>query len=103
MLPHYESTFALVRNTRGIQMIDMTLHKSHQLCLSDLPGLEYEDHEMMRNMLYVFLDLETWKYTFATICQEDADKEIGLCGYTAPTEFIHGLKLFEVNKDKLNN
>ena len=35
MMPGYETSFALVRDTRGIQLLDLKTHKSNQLFLSE--------------------------------------------------------------------
>lgn len=104
VMPDYEEEYVLVRDTRGIQMVDIQLNKAHQLCLSALPSLENELRPdfLLRNMLHVFKDEDTWKYTIVTAYQDDAETDINLCAYTLPSEFIHGLKLFAVNKDRLN-
>ena len=54
----------------------------------------------------IFFDASNWQYTIATIYKEknkdiETDEVIWgdpqLCGYTFPTEFTHGLKLFFSN------
>ena len=71
MMPLFDTDFALVRNTRGIQIIDIKDYKAHQLCMSTLPSLELDEIETMTNMLHLYLDEDTWQYTISTIYQWD--------------------------------
>ena len=69
MMPCYENMFVLVRDTRGIQMLDLVTLKSHQLFLTEIP-IEFSDVRFLQ----VLFSEETQRYTFITL-HKDRDHE----------------------------
>ena len=69
MMPCYENIFVLVRDTRGIQMLDLVTQKSHQLFLTEIP-IEFSDVRFLQ----VLFSEETQRYTFITL-HKDRDHE----------------------------
>ena len=62
MMPCYENIFALVRDTRGIQMLDLITLQSHQIFLAEVP-IEFSDIRFLQ----VLFSEETRRYQFITL------------------------------------
>ena len=92
MMPGYESHYAFVRDTRGIQLLDLVTLKSHQIFLGEC-STKFSD---LRFLQVLYSD-ETESYTFVTMHKDkvldiDNQKEVvpvkkQLCIYTLPTSF----------------
>ena len=65
MLPNYEKQFVMVRDTRGVQLVDVVSLKSHQICLSECPI-----NVSNLRFFHIYFDITTWQYTIATIYKE---------------------------------
>ena len=104
MMPCYENSFALVRDTRGIQLIDLKTLKSNQLFLSEC-NASYLDTRLFQ----VLFDSETQKYTVVAYHDEKVLEESGesilkedpqLRLFTMPYEFTLGLKTMLTNRNQ---
>ena len=97
MMPGYETSFALVRDTRGIQLLDLKTLKSNQLFLSECNASFLDTR-----MLQILFDPKSQKYTVVTYHDEKVLEESGesilkveepqLRIFTMPYEFTLGLK-----------
>ena len=70
MMPQYEIQKAIIRDTRGIQMLDLMTGTSHQLFLTP-----YETNQVDLRFLQVLFDEESQKYTIVTIHKSDTKEE----------------------------
>lgn len=97
-LPRAGQTFLLVRDNRGVQLVNLETQRSHQLMLSPGPGA-------FQDLKFLSVTCEEGRggaaYSVATLFEEpDPSKsdagppEAQLCLYTIPPEFTNGLKSY---------
>ena len=112
LMPGFEQTYAVIRDRRGIQVVDLQRNTAHQLVLGEVE-VEYTNLDFLK----ILFDPKKKSYGFATIYYGDLTDEMKdqldeasketvadgktqkplLCIYQFTHEFFAGIKALDEN------
>ena len=91
MLPKWGSTFAVVRDDRGAQLVSLETKLSYQLVLS-------KNSKRVKNENFLIVDIDSRNnYTLTTLFDETSRRKNHICMLVLPPEFANALHGYTYN------